>query len=143
MGATATTLCCRIDDLDAWTDFIGLPVTGMIMTDDGDKSVHLSGFRPNDDRDAESFYASTSKQLHKAVIFLFDVESNGLLLQAVDNAAHRPVGDGMCASNQPTYPASPPCRYSCLLRVSPESPAAGSVMPVSWSAGLARAPYRQ
>lgn len=49
-------------------------------------------------RNDESFYASTSKQLHKAVIFVFDVESDGLLLQAVDNAAHHPVGDGMCVS---------------------------------------------
>lgn len=68
------------------------------MTDEGDKSVHLSSFRPNDVRNDESFYASTSKQLHKAVIFVFDVESDGLLLQAVDNAAHHPVGDGMCVS---------------------------------------------
>ena len=91
-------LSCSINDLDAWTEFIGIPLTGMIMTDEGDRSVHLSGFRPDDNRDSNSFYASTSKQLHKAVIFLFDVESDGLLLQAVDNAAHHPVGGGMCAS---------------------------------------------
>ena len=67
----------------------------MVMTNDGDNSVHLSSFRDGDKRDDFSYYASTSRDLHKAVIFIFDVESNGILLQAVDNAAHFPVGNGM------------------------------------------------
>lgn len=104
-----------INDLDVWQEFIGLPITGMVMTNDGDNSVHLSSFRDGDERDDNSFYASTSRDLHKAVIFIFDVESNGILLQAVDNAAHFPVGNGMFLGANKQYDSDE--EYEGMLRL--------------------------
>lgn len=69
----------------------------MIMMKDANSVQFISLF-PDDGRDVNSFYTSISQDPQKAVIFLFAVESDGLLLQAVDNAARDPVGKNMCAS---------------------------------------------
>ena len=117
---------CRIN-LDDWMDLYKLPVAGMIMLDDG-PYIHLAIALPDDSRDVNSFYVLSSWDLPTALVFIFDVESDGLLLQAVDDAAHPPpAGQGMCASTRQFYahvllsPGSP-CSM-CMLH----SPAACAI----------------
>ena len=93
---------CRIN-LDDWMDLYKLPVAGMIMLVDG-HYMHLANALPDDSRDVNSFNVLSSWDLPTALVFIFDAESDGLLLQAVDDAAHPPpAGKGMCASTQQIY----------------------------------------
>lgn len=89
---------CRISNTDDWKNFAGLPLTGSIEMNDGKSAVVVSEFRADDKRGKYSYYAATSIERNKAVVFLFVVEANGLLLQAVKNNADAPVTNGMCAS---------------------------------------------
>ena len=73
------------------------------MLDDG-HYFHLANALPDDSRDVKSFYVLSSGDVPTALVFIFDVESDGLLLQAVDDVAHPPpAGQGMCASTLHFY----------------------------------------
>lgn len=98
---------CRITNTDNWETFAGLPLTGAIKVNDGNSVVHISAYFPEDRRGKYSYYAATSDELQKTVVFLFVVEDDGLLLQAVKNNAHYPVTNGMCVS------LHSPCNNTC------------------------------
>ena len=101
--------------LDYWMDLYKLPVAGMIMMHDG-HFIHLPNALPDDTRDTKSFYASSSWDLPTAVVFIFDVESDGLLLQAVDKAAQPPPdGKGMCASTLSAHVSRIRCNVCNML----------------------------
>ena len=66
------------------------------MTDDDSRSMVFSSWRSKDKRDSNSFYAITSSETSKGMVFLFDVKDEGLLIQAAENRASYSVGNGMC-----------------------------------------------
>ena len=80
---------------------MGVPVTGVIKTDDGSRVVHLSGAYPTDRRTVEgdqyydltgpTYYLSTIGVTYRPVILLFDVDADGLLMQAVETVESSPA----------------------------------------------------
>lgn len=66
------------------------------MSDDGSRSIVFSSWRSKDKRDSNSFYAMASTETSKGMVFLFDVQEEGLLVQAAENRATHAVGNGMC-----------------------------------------------
>lgn len=100
---------CRISNTDDWETFAGLPLTGAISMNDGHSVIHISTYRAADRRGEDSYYAATSSELHKSVVFLFVVQDDGLLLQAVKNNAHHPVTDGMCVPTHSPFDKTCAC----------------------------------
>ena len=98
---------CRISNAGDWKLFTGVPVTGIIKSDDGSSAVQLSSYYKDDRRIEKgdehyaaagpSYYAATTVQTYKPAVFIFDVEEDGLLLQAVDCINSVPVTPGLCA----------------------------------------------
>ena len=79
-------------------------MTGIIKTNEGSSVFHLSGAYPTDRRVVKgdehyhiagsSYYISTCIFDYKPVVLLFDVDGDGLLLQAVE-----------CVSSSPARPS--------------------------------------
>ena len=77
--ATNTVSWCRIDNADDWTDFIRLPLLGLLISE---KSHGLSALdSPEDGRNDVSYYACLKS--YQGSVFVFDVADDGLLLQRV------------------------------------------------------------
>lgn len=97
----------RISNAEDWRLFSGVPVIGVIKTDEGSRVVHLSNYFKSDRRIVKkdeayeesglSYFAAVTDKVSKPAIFLFDVDSDGFLLQAVETIKSRPITDGMCA----------------------------------------------
>nr|Q6T6H8.1 RecName: Full=Lectin; Flags: Precursor [Ulva pertusa]AAR32648.1 lectin [Ulva pertusa] len=104
-----------ITNTDNWETFAGLPLTGAIKVNDGNSVVHISAYFPEDRRGKYSYYAATSDELQKTVVFLFVVEDDGLLLQAVKNNAHYPVTNGMYLASHRYYPKD--SKYEGMVRL--------------------------
>ena len=101
---------CRISNADDWTEFIGVPLLGVILH--GRRSTHallitaLSDI-PEDRRDENSYYACLCIRHKVAGVFAFDVADDGLLVQIVKNldTGSPQAAAGWCAS----------CSLPCIL----------------------------
>ena len=80
----------RIDNIDTWRDFAGVPTTGEIRTHGGTRALQVMTSR------RDGFYVSTGDNLDTAAVVLFDIVDDGLVLQLLDPVTFHAKGSGMC-----------------------------------------------
>ena len=98
---------CRISNADDWTEFLGVPLLGIIIHGFSSRALMITALSdlPEDRRDENSYFACIS-MIHKAAgVFAFDVADDGLLVQIIKNLDTGSPAAGWCAS----------CGLPCIL----------------------------